>query len=312
MALFSIVIPVLNAAHSLPQTLRAIQAQTWNRWEALIVDCGSTDATLSVALSLAATDPRIQVMVNPGKGAISARNFAALRRARGDILSFCEAGDLWTPHKLEDVALSLFGEGADAAFGRVAFYSEDPKAPRSHSTVPRGPLCISMLLADNPVCTLSNFSVGRAWFAQLGGFDDRLVQNEDLDFLIRLVGEGGWIDGIQRDHVLYRSGRSGPSSDPESARADRRQVISNALRFGNAPDTRIETHAPRGSAPRNSAPIAPRPTPSPTHLRSVLRDGTEGGLWRRQAARLRSLGSALAARLHRLPLHALFGGQTSH
>ncbi|ETA51874.1 glycosyltransferase family 2 protein [Ponticoccus alexandrii] len=240
MALISVIVPVYNAERTLTATVRSIQAQTRTRWEAILIDDGSTDDSLVLAEALAAEDPRLRVARNPGKGPSAARNHGALALARGDVFCFLDADDLWTPNKLDDIAHTLLRGEADAVFGRVGFFTNDPARVTSRSTVPEEPLTIPMLLAENPVCTLSNLSVRRESFGAVGGFREDMVHNEDLDHLVTLVGEGFRVEGIDRDQVLYRQSTGGLSSDLDAMRQSRTAVLRTALRYGHANQPRSE------------------------------------------------------------------------
>ncbi|WGW02403.1 glycosyltransferase family 2 protein [Tropicibacter oceani] len=235
MPLISVVIPAHNASATLNQTLAALRAQTWDKWEAFVIDDGSTDGTRDMATAWAALDPRIRVHANPGKGPSAARNFAALDLARGDVLAFCDADDIWLPGKLLDVAEAILGAGADAAYGRIGFFSHDPACVQSRSSVPQGRVTLPMLLGENPVGTMSNLSLLREVYVGLGGLRDDMVHNEDLEFLIRLVGMQHALIGLDRDHVLYRLSPAGLSANLGAMRAARDVALATADLFGYAP-----------------------------------------------------------------------------
>lgn len=240
MPLISVIIPVYNAAETLEQTIAALQTQSFTDWEAILVEDGSSDESLQVAEMLRDQDPRLTLLHNPGKGPSIARNFGALGCARGEILAFCDADDLWEPGKLAGVAEALTQGPADAVFGVTGFFRDDPAQIRSRSTIPASPVTVSMLMGENPVCTLSNLSVRRSVFATLGGFREDMVHNEDLEFLIRLVGRGHRLEGIDADHVRYRLSPSGLSADLDAMRAGREEALRTAASFGHAPEPRAE------------------------------------------------------------------------
>jgi glycosyltransferase involved in cell wall biosynthesis len=237
---FSIVLPCFNAESTLAETLEGLRAQTCPDWEAICVDDGSTDGTRALLADHAARDPRIRPITHAGKGPSAARNAGVRDHARGDIIAFCDADDLWAPEKLERVARTLERTGADAVYGRVAFFDGDRSAPMRRSTVPANALTIPMLLAENPVCTLSNLTILRRAFLDTGGFDEGFVHNEDLDFLIRLVGRGATVVGDAAAHVLYRANPGGLSSDLDRMRTGRTAALATAARFGVRPDARAE------------------------------------------------------------------------
>ncbi|WP_460272159.1 glycosyltransferase family 2 protein [Celeribacter sp. ULVN23_4] len=240
MPVFSIVIPVYNAAETLPATVAALKAQTITDWEAILVEDGSNDASWPVAQELSHSDARLKLVRNPGKGPSAARNHGALKLATGKIIAFCDADDIWLPTKLQDVARCLLEEGVVATFGRIGFFREDISHVRTWSRVPEDDVTVPMLMGENPVCTLSNLSLRREFFADLGGFREDMVHNEDLEFLIRLSGHGYRLKGIDADHVLYRLSPHGLSANLEAMRAGREKALSSAARFGYRPDPGAE------------------------------------------------------------------------
>ncbi|WP_322891090.1 MULTISPECIES: glycosyltransferase family 2 protein [unclassified Yoonia] len=229
--LFSVVIPCFNATRTLPQTLASLQAQTFGDWEALLVDDGSTDATCEMIAKAAAADPRLRLLRNPRKGPSAARNHA-VTQARGQIIAFCDADDLWAPQKLAQMADCFADPGVDAVFARIAFFRDEPADAQVFSTVPRDALTIATLLGENPVCTMSNLCIRKDRFVASGGFDETLVHNEDLEWLIRLVGSGMRITGHDTTLVWYRNNIFGLSANFEAMCAGRAAAIATARRFG--------------------------------------------------------------------------------
>lgn len=234
---FSVIIPCYNAARTLPQTLASFAAQTEPDWEAILIDDGSTDATAGILHSAARRDPRIRVYRNPGKGPSAARNFG-VRQAQAPLVAFCDADDRWHAAKLARMR-DLFADPAtDAAYARIAFF--EGARSRTLSTVPPGPLTLNHLLGENPVCTMSNITLRRDVFLASGGLREDLVQNEDLEWLIRLVGAGSRIIGLPETLVQYRTSFAGLSADLDRMRAGRRAALDTARQFGHAPARRHE------------------------------------------------------------------------
>ncbi|MEI4488008.1 glycosyltransferase family A protein [Frigidibacter sp. MR17.14] len=236
---FSIVLPCFNAAATIGATLASLQAQSVSDWEAIFVDDNSTDQTLQILAEAAAFDDRLRLVANPRRGPSAARNHGALTVARGEIIAFCDADDLWSPGKLAELDRA-FAKDIDAAFGRTAFFTADPDRITTTSTLPEGPLTLATLLGENPVCTMSNLSIRAGRFAATGGFDERLAQNEDLEWLIRLVGEGACVTPIHSVQTFYRASTGGLSADLGAMRRGRAAALQTAARFGAAPTPRDE------------------------------------------------------------------------
>jgi teichuronic acid biosynthesis glycosyltransferase TuaG len=115
----SVVTPAWNATSTLAETVASVQAQTRADWEMLIVDDGSTDGTRVLAEALAAGDARIRVLGWTGRqGAAAARN-AGIRAARGRVVAFLDADDLWRPEKLAVQIGYMEATGAAFTFASV-------------------------------------------------------------------------------------------------------------------------------------------------------------------------------------------------
>src|SRR5438132_350110 len=99
MPFFSVVIPALNAAATLPATLAALQEQTCSDWEAIVVDDGSTDDTPRVVEQHAVRDSRIRLVRASSHGVSAARN-AGIAAATGAWLLFLDADDSLFPGAL--------------------------------------------------------------------------------------------------------------------------------------------------------------------------------------------------------------------
>lgn len=235
---FSIIMPCYNAAQTVNATIASLLNQTETDWELICIDDHSTDETPALLAGWARMDSRIQIVHNQGKGPSDARNLGA-RRARAKILCFCDADDLWAHQKLARLTRAFSDKGTDAVFGRVAFFRKPGKAD-TFSTVPNDPLTIAGLLGENPVCTLSNLSVRRRVFLATGGFDLGFVHNEDLDWLIRAIGQGAVIHGQCDLHVWYRSSPDGLSADIAAMRDARRRILHQVKALGVTPDRRAE------------------------------------------------------------------------
>ncbi len=236
---FSVIIPCFNAIDTLAETLASISAQTFGDFEVLCVDDGSTDDTRAMIRSAAEADPRIQLLRNMDKGPSSARN-TGIAAANGEIIAFCDADDLWAPEKLAVLAQEFNTRNVDGLFGRIAFFAETPRASDVLSTVPTGALTIPALLGENPVCTMSNIAVRTPCLRRIAKFDPSVVHNEDLEWLIRLVGGGADIRGIDQTLVWYRATPTGLSADLDAMAKGRAFAVNTARSFGYAPCPKAE------------------------------------------------------------------------
>lgn len=126
--LISIITPVYNADKYLEETVKSVQAQTYDNWELFLINDGSTDASLKIAKILAKSDKRINLITIENSGAAVARN-TGIERARGRYLCFIDADDLWEPEKLEKQL--HFMQEKDCAFSFTTYAYADKNANKT-------------------------------------------------------------------------------------------------------------------------------------------------------------------------------------
>lgn len=105
----SILLPFWNASPCLPAALDSLRAQSFQDWETVLIDDGSTDDSAAIARSFADRDPRFRLVRRPHRGIV-----AALREAqhltRGGILARMDADDLSYPDRLARQVAALANE----------------------------------------------------------------------------------------------------------------------------------------------------------------------------------------------------------
>ena len=104
----SIIVPIYNSSPFLEQTLLALQAQTMERLEIILIDDGSTDDSPSICKKFVQADPRFFYYRKENAGVSAARN-DGIRHAKGQWLMFCDSDDLPFPQ----MAQRLFEKAMD-------------------------------------------------------------------------------------------------------------------------------------------------------------------------------------------------------
>jgi glycosyltransferase involved in cell wall biosynthesis len=93
-----------NEEKFLPVAIESVFAQTYENWELLLVDDGSTDRSTEIAVRHAEHWPeKVRYLDHDGhcnRGASAARNLG-ISHAKGEYVAFLDADDVWLPHKLE-------------------------------------------------------------------------------------------------------------------------------------------------------------------------------------------------------------------
>lgn len=120
--MFSVVIPLYNKAQSITATLKSVLAQSFENFEIVLVNDGSTDGSLEVAKKI--QDPRIRIIEKENGGVSSARN-RGIREAKYDWIAFLDGDDLWTKKHLQTVNNMIKSFPEDAVFCTSFLYSNN-------------------------------------------------------------------------------------------------------------------------------------------------------------------------------------------
>lgn len=95
----SIAIPFYNAEEYLMDSIKAVFAQTYSKWELILIDDGSMDGSLDIAKSI--NDPRVSVYSDGKNKKLASRLNEIAKLARYDYLARMDADDIIAPEKLE-------------------------------------------------------------------------------------------------------------------------------------------------------------------------------------------------------------------
>tara|TARA_R110002033_G_scaffold4746_5_gene22158 strand:- start:845 stop:1843 length:999 start_codon:yes stop_codon:yes gene_type:complete len=223
MTFASIIMPAFNVQSTMRETLAALLAQTYASYEVIIVDDGSTDCTPGIAAQFAA-DPRVRVIRQANRGLAGARN-TGIAAARGDVIGFCDADDLWEPQKLArhvahlqanpQVGISYSGS---ALMDDNGVLTGQAQRPRLHDVT------ASHIFKRNPIGNGSAPVIRRAVFTQIAYrprhetvrdwyFDETFRQSEDIECWLRIALTTDWtFEGVPGLLTRYRINAGGLSA----------------------------------------------------------------------------------------------------
>ncbi len=124
--LVSVIIIFLNEERFLKEAIESVLAQTYTRWELLLVDDGSTDRSTEIARGYAREYPQsISYLEHPqhaNRGMSASRNLG-VRHARGTYIAYLDGDDVWLPNKLErQVALLRANPDAVMVYGPLLWW----------------------------------------------------------------------------------------------------------------------------------------------------------------------------------------------
>lgn len=97
----SIITPLYNAAHTIEETIKSVQAQTFNDWELLLVDDCSSDETVETVKKIIGSDSRIKLICRKWNAGPAVTRNRGIQEAQGRFIAFLDADDLWHHDKLQ-------------------------------------------------------------------------------------------------------------------------------------------------------------------------------------------------------------------
>jgi 8-amino-7-oxononanoate synthase len=126
----SVLVPVYNRAELLAATLDGLIQQTLRDWEAIVVDDGSTDASLAVARRYASADARIRAIGQKNGGPSVARNRGVIEMSStSEHVLFLDAGDVLLASSLVRLLATVEGQpDAAGAYGLCEWVNDGPPA----------------------------------------------------------------------------------------------------------------------------------------------------------------------------------------
>ena len=192
----SVIIPAYNAADFIGQALESVLAQTYDDYEIIVVDDGSTDETQAVV------EPyrdNIRYHYQENQGVSLARN-QGLALARGELIAWLDSDDFFYPDKLAK---------------QVAIFDQQPFVGMVHSgwnmVNEKGQVFAEQTLWEHfsildieawlvhGIVLPSAMMFRRPWLEEVGGFDSRFDPAEDVDLTARLAlrgCQGAWLKEI--------------------------------------------------------------------------------------------------------------------
>lgn len=134
MPAISVIIPVFNTEPYLANCLASIYGQTFENFEAIVVDDGSTDGSADIARTIAEKDSRFRIVSQENKGLSEARN-AGIEVAQGDWITFVDSDDMLAPNFLQALFDAIMETGADIACSAKHLFGDAKQKASKISTI---------------------------------------------------------------------------------------------------------------------------------------------------------------------------------
>ena len=206
--LISVVMPAYNAEKFIGESISSVIAQSYCDWELVITDDGSTDQTKDIIFSFQRSEPRIKYIRQPNSRQGKARN-TGIENAKGELIAFIDADDIWKPGMLEQQINLLAKTGSDLVYSNITLIDKDANITEEGQLMPfeklDGISGLKLLLKKN-MLSMSTVLAKKNAIMRAGGFkvSDDLQYGEDYDLWLRMLLCGSRFSYNEASLVFYR------------------------------------------------------------------------------------------------------------
>lgn len=225
----SVLMPAYNARRYVARAVESILAQTFDDFELLIIDDGSTDDTRQILERLAARDARVRVVSRPNTGYVVALN-ELIGMARGELLARMDADDVALPERFARQVAYLrdhpevvcLGGGTQTIDGAGRVVGLDEGRGLDHEEA------LAVALSGSSPMVHPTIMVRRSAMEAVGGYQVRHWPAEDLDLYLRLA-EVGRLARLPEAVLQYRYHPGSVSEKHQQAQLERfREITAEA------------------------------------------------------------------------------------
>jgi glycosyltransferase involved in cell wall biosynthesis len=206
----SVIMTAYNYGHYIAEAIASVQAQTFTRWELIIVDDGSTDNTSQVVAPYL-TDKRIVYLHQGNRGQPAAINFG-ISHARAPWIAFLDADDRWSPEKLQrQSAICSRNPPPDVIYTRGRLM--DSSGKEMPTIIGR---CVARdvlpLMFQQNFIPFSSAMVRTATLVSVHGFRETYRHANDYDLWLRIAAQGYVFACVDDVLISYRTGHGNLTS----------------------------------------------------------------------------------------------------
>jgi glycosyltransferase involved in cell wall biosynthesis len=212
----SVIIPSYKTAQLIARCLDTVMAQTFQDFEAIVVNDGSPD-TPELERVLQPYMDRIVYIKQENKRCAGARN-TAIQHARGEFLAFLDSDDTWYPdHLASQVQQFVDDPSLDLVYCDSLLVGDPERESRFMERCPSdGPATFETLVVEKCQIPISTVVARKSAIVKAGCFDEKLQRCDDYDMWVRTAFHGAKIGYIRKLTVHMYIGRPGSMSQEKA------------------------------------------------------------------------------------------------
>lgn len=199
-SLVSIITPTFNSEKFISETINSVQNQTYENWEMIIVDDGSSDKTIEIVKNIVAQDTRIHFYPQvQNVGPAKARNIG-IDKVQGKYMTFLDADDIWFPNFIENSIKTIRETNIHFVFSSYKRSNEKLEFVYSDFIVPQK-VTYTDILKTNSISCLTAFidieALGKKNMPDI-------FKRQDMGLWLKYLREIPFAYGIKETQAIYR------------------------------------------------------------------------------------------------------------
>lgn len=207
--LVSIVMPAYNCEKYILEAINSVIAQTYQNWELLVIDDGSTDNTLQIINEMGKKDARIKPLQNEKNMGVSATRNRGIDLASGDWIAFLDSDDMWDTTKLEKQLKVAEKHSAEFLYTGASYINEEGEAYKGIFEIPEK--VTYKKLRNQNVISCSSVLVKKKYFKNIKMENDDM--HEDYAVWLRILKLGIAAYGVNEPLLIYRISKNSKSGN---------------------------------------------------------------------------------------------------
>lgn len=198
--LVSIITPTFNSEKFISETIESVQNQTYQNWEMIIVDDGSSDNTIEIVRNAAKSDTRIQFYPQKQNGGPAKARNIGIDKAGGKYMTFLDADDIWFPQFIEKSIQTITETSVHFVFSSYKRSNEQLEFVYSDFIVPQKVTYTDILKTNSISCLTAFIDVevlGKKTMPEI-------FKRQDMGLWLKYLKEIPFAYGIKETQAIYR------------------------------------------------------------------------------------------------------------
>lgn len=211
---FSIVVPVYNTKKYLAKCIKSIIHQTFNDFELILIDDGSTDGSQEICDEYAVYDSRVKVIHTLNSGAAAARN-RGIERAQGEYICFLDSDDYWDTNRALEKINAAVTENTDILQMSLKVLHKDGQVETrncdysSYRDLSNEEKIVKLVDEERFMVSACGMVIRRGFLKDNGYTFVEGIRAEDVEWAIRMFSSCPNVEFLEESIYVIRTGREG-------------------------------------------------------------------------------------------------------